>query len=218
MTYNFLNKKFKYTYKNACSWIIGINVFIFILLNTGNIQFKNVPLWGWISLYPPLIDICHWYWQFVTYMFVHQSFTHLFFNMYAILAFGSMLERCIGTREFLLYYLLTGTLGGVFCYLISEITGDINVATMGASGAVYALLFLTSVSFPTARVLLFFFIPLKMPVAVMVFIVLEVLSQVTGSAAGVAHLIHLSSMLVGWIYCLVRFRISPVKVWREALR
>lgn len=218
MRYTILNKKFKYTYKNACSWILGINVVIYFLINYTGIAIKGLPLWVWLSLVPQLINVYGWIWQFVTYMFVHVDTLHLFFNMYALFMFGTMLERCLGTREFLLFYLLTGTLGGVLSYLIELFTGNMSLAIMGASGAIYAMLFLTSVTFPTSRVLLFFFIPMKMPVAVLVFIALEVFSQVAGSDSGVAHLVHLSSMLVAWLYCVVRFQTSPIKVWKEALK
>jgi len=151
-------------------------------------------------------------------MFVHIDFMHFFFNMYALLMFGIMLERTLGSREFLLFYFVTGTLGGVVCYLISMLTGNMNIAIIGASGAIYAMLFLTSVMFPSGRILLFFVIPLKMPVAVLVFIVLEVCSQILGTSTGIAHLAHLSSMLIAWLYCILRFQVSPVKVWKEALR
>jgi membrane associated rhomboid family serine protease len=54
-------------------------------------------------------------WQIVTHMFMHGSFTHLFFNMYALFLFGSSLERYMGPKRFLTYYLLTG-LGAFFLH------------------------------------------------------------------------------------------------------
>ena len=91
------------------------------------------------------------------------------------------------------------------------------IAVMGASGSIYALLFLCAVLFPSARLLLFFFIPVKMPYAVMIYIAIEIFSQVYGVANGVAHLIHLSCILIAWLYVWLRFRLNPIKVWRENL-
>lgn len=212
----FWNKKFKYSYWDACSWLIGACVLVYAITIIFPVNIGGISVMYWLSLIPGFVR--HGYvWQFVTYMFVHGNPLHLLLNMYALLVFGRPLERSFGSREFLLFYFVTGALGGVISYVIYLLTGLANVAIMGASGAIYAMLFLTSVTFPTVRILLFFFIPLKMPVAVMVFIALEVFSQLTGGGADVAHLVHLTSIAVAWIYCVVRFRISPWKVWKEVL-
>ncbi len=47
-------------------------------------------------------------WQIVTHMFMHGSFTHLFFNMFALWMFGTAIERVWGAKRFLNYYLITG--------------------------------------------------------------------------------------------------------------
>ena len=46
--------------------------------------------------------------QFITYMFMHGSFSHIFFNMFALWMFGSVLEQVWGPKKFLLYYIITG--------------------------------------------------------------------------------------------------------------
>jgi len=213
---SFLNKKFKYTYSNACVYLVILNVMVYMLTTYTNIAFKGLPLVYWLSLVPGFINR-GWVWQFVTYMFVHGSFMHLFFNMFALIMFGRILERALGTREFLLFYFLCGILGGVVSYLFYLIQGTYGVAVMGASGAIYALLFLSAVLFPSARILLFYFIPMKMPYAVLFYIAIEVLSQVFGLANGVAHLIHLSCIAIAWLYVVLRFRLNPIKIWKENL-
>ncbi len=213
---SFLNKKFKYTYSNACIYLVILNVMVFMLTNYTSISFKGLPLVYWLSLIPGFINR-GWIWQFVTYMFVHGSFMHLFFNMFALIMFGRIIERALGTREFLLFYFACGILGGVVSYLFYLIQGTYGVAVMGASGAIYALLFLSAVLFPSARILLFYFIPMKMPYAVLFYIAIEVLSQVFGLANGVAHLIHLSCIAIAWLYVVLRFRLNPIKIWKENL-
>ena len=148
---------------------------------------------------------------------VHGGWGHLFFNMLALLMFGRVLERMLGTREFLLFYFLCGILGGVVSYVFYLIQGAQLMVVMGASGSIYAMLFLSAVLFPTSRVLLFFIIPMKMPYAVLLYIAIEVFSMVYGLSEGVAHLIHLSCVAIAWLYVVLRFRLNPIKVWRDAL-
>ena len=58
---------------------------------------------------------------------------------------------------------------------------------------------------------------MRMPFAVMIYIAIEVFSQVFGLNEGVAHLIHLSGIAVAWLYVMIRFRMNPIKIWRENL-
>lgn len=213
---SFLNKKFKYTYSNACVYLVLVNVLVFFAVNYTNIRIGGVPLAFCLGLVPGLVNQ-GWVWQFVTYMFVHGSYMHLFFNMLALLMFGRVLERMLGTREFLLFYFLCGILGGVVSYVFYLIRGAQLMVVMGASGSIYAMLFLSAVLFPTSRVLLFFIIPMKMPYAVLLYIAIEVFSMVYGLSEGVAHLIHLSCVAIAWLYVVLRFRLNPIRVWRDAL-
>ena len=69
--------------------------------------------------------------QMVTYMFMHASFTHLLFNMFALWMFGKILENVWGAKRFLTYYLITA-LGaaalhlGVSQYEIMSLQSQIN--------------------------------------------------------------------------------------------
>ena len=211
---SFLNKKFKYTYSNAVSYLILINIVVYMLVNYSNFRINGYPLVLCLGLVPGCINM-GWVWQFFTYMFVHNSFTHLFFNMFGLYIFGKPIERELGTREFLLFYFVCGVLGGVISYFFYLLQGSYAVIVVGASGSLYALLLLSAVLFPYAKVLLFFFIPLRMPYAVMLYIAIELFDQIVGLNGGVAHLIHLSSIAIAWLYCLVRFRMNPIKIWRS---
>jgi membrane associated rhomboid family serine protease len=59
--------------------------------------------------------------QIVTYMFMHGSFTHLFFNMFAVYMFGRILESTWGSRRFLTYYMITGIGAGLINILVAYI-------------------------------------------------------------------------------------------------
>ena len=69
---SFLNKKFKYTYSNACVYLVLVNVLVFLAVHYTNISFKGIPLGFWLGLVPAFVNQ-GWVWQFVTYMFVHGS-------------------------------------------------------------------------------------------------------------------------------------------------
>lgn len=56
--------------------------------------------------------------QFVTYLFMHGDLAHLFFNMFAVWMFGSVLENVWGPKRFLIYYLITGFGAGLIQYLV----------------------------------------------------------------------------------------------------
>ena len=92
---SFLNRKFKYTYSNACMYIIIANVLVYFLTQFTDISYMGLSLQGWLSLIPSLVNK-GFVWQLFTYMFVHQNYMHLFFNMFALLMFGRALERELG--------------------------------------------------------------------------------------------------------------------------
>lgn len=56
--------------------------------------------------------------QFISYMFMHGGFTHLFFNMFALWMFGNVLENVWGPKRFLVYYLITGLGAALIHYAI----------------------------------------------------------------------------------------------------
>jgi membrane associated rhomboid family serine protease len=56
--------------------------------------------------------------QFITYMFMHGGFSHLFFNMFAIWMFGSAIENYWGPKRFIIYYIITGIGAALLHYVI----------------------------------------------------------------------------------------------------
>ncbi|MGM9747671.1 MAG: rhomboid family intramembrane serine protease [Candidatus Cryptobacteroides sp.] len=159
-------------------------------------------------------------WQIVTHMFMHGGFWHLFFNMYTLFVFGSVLERVWGPKKFLLFYFVTG-LGAaalhtgvqfiqaqVYMNQIAE--GSIHAQaalhalkmtpTVGASGAIYGLLLGYGMLYPDSRLTLVFPpITLKAKWFVLIFAAIELVTGVTGMGGGIAHFAHLGGMLFGWL-------------------
>ncbi len=73
--------------------------------------------------------------QFVTYMFMHGSFSHLFFNMFALWMFGAAIENYWGPKRFLYFYFIVGISAGLFNDLIMWISHKEMIAAYNAFAA-----------------------------------------------------------------------------------
>ena len=196
-----------YRYYNATIGIMVVNVLFFLIM------YLAPGTFGLFALIPLRIIRGGAVWQVVTYMFMHGSFWHIFFNMIVLFLFGTQLEKRWGSHEFLLYYLVTGIGAGIFTLVLHWYTGKYMVPVVGASGAIYGLLLAYAVMFPDSRIFIFGILPLRAPIAVLVFAGLSLFYHITGTAAGIAHLTHLAGMVVGFLYFFIRFRMNPLKVF-----
>lgn len=204
--------------------IVIINVFMLLFT-----KLRPEFMMSNFALFYPTSQYFHW-WQPVTHMFMHGGFTHLFFNMFTLLMFGTALERQWGSKKYLLFYFVTG-LGaaaihmGVMWLQIKYQMGQIgseaalssaamhsiqlikNTPTVGASGAIYGLLMGYAMLYPESRMtLLFPPITLSAKWWVGIFFVIELLTGVFGSGGGVAHFAHLGGMIFAFVL---------VKIWKK---
>ena len=209
---NIIRRPFKYRYYNAVLFLIGINLLVYLALQVLNTQ--RIILY--FSMNPLLVIHQGWIWQFATYMFIHDpnSITHLLFNMFALFIFGNQVERQMGSKEFLLYYLLTGILAGLFSFILYYMTGNLWIFLMGASGAVFAVQLAYASFFPRSVIYIWGILPLKAPIMVLGFAALEIIFLLTGSRGNVAHMTHLAGFALGWLYFVTRFGINPWKAMR----
>ena len=206
----FFRKPFKYSYVNITLWLIIINCVVFAI--DYFVPYGRITMYGALNVL--LVEHEHMFWQFVTYMFVHSNMSHLIFNMLALLIFGFTIERTIGSKEFLLYYMGCGIFSGVISFFIYKFTGQYFVFLLGASGAIYSLLFAYAVLFPRSIVYVWGVIPLPSPLLVVIYTAIEVISQFIGGD-GVAHMTHLFGFLAGWLYFMIRMGINPIKIWKN---
>lgn len=165
--------------------------------------------------------------QIVTYMFMHGSFTHLFFNMFALFMFGRVLEQVWGPKRFLVFYMATGVGAGLVQELVQYIYFQTSLAmyegvslapglvipmaeylnlwtTVGASGAIYGILMAFAMTFPNERM---FVIPIPFPIKakyfVLIFGAIELLSGLSPRMGdNVAHFAHLGGMVFGLLLIL----------------
>jgi membrane associated rhomboid family serine protease len=209
-----LRRPFPYRYDSVVFYIIGLNVLVFMAERIFGQQ-GRIWIGNHFAMIPAAIIVKGWIWTFISYMFVHDGFSHIFFNMFALFVFGPQVERKMGSREFLLFYFLTGALAGLFSFIVYYFTGAYFVALMGASGAIFAVQLAYAVFFPDSIIYLWGILPLRAPVMVLGFTALELFFTVTGLANKVAHFTHLAGFGFAWLYFLIRFGINPIHAWRR---
>ena len=161
--------------------------------------------------------------QFVTYMFMHGNFAHIFFNMFALWMFGNTLENAWGPKRFLIFYFVCGIGAGLTQELVQYIQlsdiiehyqyvnlGNRSVTvdeylnmltTVGASGAVYGILLAFGMMWPNSRIYIYFAIPIKAKWFVIIYGLLELFSGFS-SVDNVAHFAHVGGMVFGLILIL----------------
>lgn len=143
-------------------------------------------------------------WQLLTYGFLHdtRSLMHILFNMLMLWMFGRDLERLMGTRRFLTYY-LTCVVGAGLVQLMVGVLQGWGVPTVGASGGVFGLLLAYGMAFPERRIMLLFPpIPMKAKYFVILLGLFELSIGLSGVNNGIANFAHLGGMVFG--YALIR--------------
>lgn len=136
-------------------------------------------------------------WRYVTYMFVHVDFWHFVFNMLMLWMFGSSVCEYMGAKHFTAMYLFCGVFAAFFSFILCSL-GLTNNPIIGASGALMGIFVACYKFFPEGRILMFFFIPMKLKHAMWVMVLFDLL--MAHSNDGVAHFAHLGGVAAGFIY------------------
>jgi membrane associated rhomboid family serine protease len=90
----------------------NILIITFLVFVAQNVLTRIFPVTDMFALYYPASDKFATY-QLITYIFLHGGFSHIFFNMFAVFMFGSMIERHWGPARFFAYYMITGIGAGL---------------------------------------------------------------------------------------------------------
>lgn len=130
-------------------------------------------------------------WTIITYIFLHGSFEHLFYNMFALALFGSVLEKIIGSKKFLLTFFASGIIAGIGSVIF-------YTASIGASGAIYGVMGALAILRPRMTVYAGF-VPLPMFLAVAFWAAGDLLGLFSPTDL-TAHGAHLFGLIFGLIY------------------
>src|SRR5918996_4382139 len=150
-------------------------------------------------------------WTFVSYMFVHAGLLHLVANMLMLYVFGTGVERRMGSRNFILYYLFCGVGAAVFALLLANVMPV--GAFVGASGAVLGVAVAFAVFWPDAELIVFPIpVPIKARTLVIGLLALDVIGSQLWPNDGIAHIAHVGGALFGYLF----FRVQSLSHRRPA--
>ena len=153
--------------------------------------------------------------QFITHMFLHGGFLHIFSNMFALWMFGTALENVWGPKRFLIFYFVCGFGAAILHsavtfieihYLMDPAEGAmmLNIPTVGASGAVFGVLIAFGMLFPNTQLMLLFPpIPIRAKYFVIFYAAFELFAGFNslrgpGEGMNIAHFAHIGGMIFGF--------------------
>jgi membrane associated rhomboid family serine protease len=184
-------------------WLAGICIIVFILQNfiNGFTEFFVLDKNAINNL-----EV----WRFVSAIFLHASLSHILFNLFALVVFGLILERLIGSWNFLVVFFFSGIIANL-------VSVNFYSSSLGASGAIMGIIGCLTVLNPLMMVWVF---GLLMPlfIAAIIWIIGDVLGVFMPSEVG--NIAHLSGVGVGLLiglllrYLGVKNRIKENKIMR----
>jgi len=158
-SYNKIFRKLSIT-----NWLIITNIFIYlfiIILKISNFSEEQI-----LSIFALQANafFSGAYWTILTSMFTHIWLPHLFFNIISLFFIGNFLEKIIGRKKFLWFYILSGLFAGIFYSILSFFLGTTilgarlfvhpSIYSVGASGAIFGIAGLLAILTPKMRVYL----------------------------------------------------------------
>lgn len=149
-------------------------------------------------------------WTIISYMFLHGGFGHLLFNMISLFFFGPRLESRLGSKNFLILYLVSGIAGALLSLVFSPWS-----AIIGASGAIFGVLLGFAMYWPRDKILIWGILPIEARWLVAGMTVLALMGGFTGSRDGVAHFAHLGGFVGGFLALKYFQWRSPANAWKR---
>lgn len=199
----------------ATAVIIALNVLFFFAFYLVSLFFTLASrgdiverVTSFIALNPELF-LKGYFWTLITSMFMHGGFTHLLVNMISLFFLGTFIERLIGKKRYVLFYMAAGIIAGLFFVLFAAIGdafpltqglfGNLNLSAVGASGAIFGLGGLLAVLLPRMRVLVFFVIPMQLWLA-MVVLMFGLWAFSAAASLPIGNTAHFGGLIVGLVY------------------
>ena len=194
MAFNSYGNRFQQTTPVVLNLII-INALVFFI--QAFFDGPNEEITRKIALFP-YNDPSFKPYQLVTHMFAHGGFFHLFFNMFVLWMFGSMLERVWGPKRFFIFYFACGLAAGIAHLLLQ------NAPAVGASGAIMGLFAAFAYLFPNTQLIIFPIpVPVKAKYAVAIMAAFDLFGGVYSAGSNIAHFAHLGGLAMGFILVLI---------------
>lgn len=174
-------------FKFYAFWLSAICIIVFILQNL-------IP--GFTELFMLDSDSYLQIWRFLTAIFLHGSLAHLIYNLFALLLFGSIAEKLVGGKKFLIVFFVSGIAANI-------IAGNFYSSSLGASGAIFGIIGLIVILKPGMAVWAFG-LPMPMFLAGILWMAGDLLGAV-GFFIGnpidnTGNIAHLAGMFIGMVF------------------
>ena len=189
--------------------LIYINLAVFLAVKLIGVVFfllsidPTFSIVNWFAVPADINNLVFKPWTIFTYMFLHQDFLHILFNMLWLYWFGQIFLRYFDEKKLLSVYLVGGLAGAalyILAFNVFPVFGNILPMSyaLGASASVIAIVIAVSVYAPNFKVNLLFFGPVALKYIAIVTIILDILSIASSNAGG--HIAHLGGALLGYLY------------------
>lgn len=184
-----------------------INAGVFVALILVGFIFSFSPNGGAINkiitdnfeLIAPIKQFIRKPWTLLTYCFTHYGFFHLLFNMLSLFWFGNLVQEFIGSRKLLNIYLIGGIISGLIYIAVYNLLAlspqlnNISPTVLGASAAVYAVMFAAVALLPEYEFYLFGIILIKIKYLAWAFLLISFIVPSSGIS-------HLGGAIAGYLY------------------
>ena len=211
---------------NAVNKIILINVGVFIIVSLINVLLilmnennQIVPSFlHYLMLPASFISFIIQPWSILTYMFLHDGFFHILFNMLWFFWLGNIFQEYLGNKKLYQAFFGGGIFGGLFfmiCYNLFPFF-SLNISStfaLGASAGVLSIVVATATLLPEYPIQLFLFGTVRLKYIALISVVIDLLS-ITGSNSG-GHLAHIGGALFGFLYIKYIYGKISLPTWIE---
>ena len=197
-----------------------MNVVFFVLVSLGLSFYSG--FFEYIALKPANIFQLKYLGTFLTSMFMHGGIFHLLVNMFVLFSLGGMMEKIIGKKRFLGFYLISGLIAGLLFVFLSyffggtalgeRIFGSPLISAVGASGAIFAIAGLFMVLTPKLKFMIIFLPFFSLPAYIMIPLVLFGTWLISSSTSlPIGNTAHFGGFLCGVFYGLYLRKKYPRK-------
>ena len=201
-----LNREFGIA--NMLNKLIYINVFSFLVLNIFSVIFSLLlidisSIKELLMLPSSTEEVIKKPWSLISYMFIHDNFIHLLFNLIWLHFGGKLFLQYLNQKQLLYTYILGGLFGGIlfiiaFNNLPALIPYSENAKALGASASVLAIFFAIATYIPNFQVSIPFIGFIKLKHIALIYIILDFLNIPNGNVGG--HIAHLGGAIFGFFY------------------
>ena len=202
------NLKREFGIANMLNKLIYINVFSFLVLNIFSVIFSLLlidisSIKELLMLPSSTEEVIKKPWSLISYMFIHDNFIHLLFNLIWLHFGGKLFLQYLNQKQLLYSYVLGGLFGGIlfiiaFNNLPALIPYSENAKALGASASVLAIFFAIATYIPNFQVSIPLIGFIKLKHIALIYIILDFLNIPNGNVGG--HIAHLGGAIFGFFY------------------